>query len=175
ICGKSDYPDDPNPQLRLDARYAMVSAFQDADFEELCKVVGRKDLLENFKSHPQRVKETGQLEIYQALEEWAADKSRSQVVKALTDAGILAQPVMNDKEVYESNHFRERGTLRWLNDPTYGDILIQSGYSVGMMSETPRRTRWIWRPVGADNVKILHDMLGYPMSTIKDWYEQSVL
>jgi crotonobetainyl-CoA:carnitine CoA-transferase CaiB-like acyl-CoA transferase len=175
LCGKSDYPDEPNPQLRYDARYVMVSAFQDADFRELCDVVGRKDLYEKYRTHDQRVKEDAQIEIYKALEAWAADKSRSEVAKILTDAGILAMPVLNDKEVYESPHYRERGTLRWLNDPLYGDVLIQSGYSVGMMSETPRRTRWIWRPVGADNVKILHDMLGYPMSTIQEWYERGII
>jgi crotonobetainyl-CoA:carnitine CoA-transferase CaiB-like acyl-CoA transferase len=174
-CGQSDYPDDPNPQLRLDARYAMVSAFQDADFKELCDIVGRKDLYEKYKTHQDRVREQAQVEIYGALEQWAGGRSRGEVVKTLTDAGLLAMPVSNDKETYEADHFRERGTLRWLNDPLYGDVLVQSGYSVGMMSETPRRTRWIWRPVGADNVKLFHDMLGYPMSAIKDWYEQGII
>ena len=84
-------------------------------------------------------------------------------------------PVMNEKEVFESEHYRERGSIRWIDDPLYGDILIQSGYSAGMLSETPRRTKWIWRPVGADNVKVLHELLGYPMGQIKDWYDKGVI
>ena len=114
-----------------------------------------------------------QVEIYTALEKCAADKTRSQVVKTLTDAGILASPVMNHLEVYEAGHMRERGSLRWLEDPLFGDVLLQSGHSVGMMTKTPRRTNWIWRPVGGDNVKIYRDMLGVPLSKIEEWYKKA--
>jgi len=173
LCGKSDFPDAENPQDRLDARYVLVSAFQDEDFKELCDITGLKDLYEKYQSHDKRVEAEAQVEIYGALERWAADKSRSEVVKILTDAGILAAPVMNDREVYESEHYRERGTVRWLDDPLYGDVLLHGGYSTGLMSKTPRRVNWIWRPVGADNVKILRDWLGFPISQIEEWYEKA--
>ena len=91
----------------------------------------------------------------------------------MTDAGILAAPVMNDREVYECEHYRQRGTIRWLDDPLYGDVLLQSGHSVGMMSKTPRRTNWIWRPVGADNLKIYRDWLGFPTSKVEEWYAKT--
>lgn len=175
LCGKSDYPDAKNPQERHDARYVMVSAFQDEDFKELCAIVGRKDLYEKYRTHKDRVEAEAQIEIYGALEKWAADKTRSQVVKILTDAGLLAAPIMNDKEVYECEHYRVRGTLRWLEDPLFGDVLLQSGHSVGLMSKTPRRTNWIWRPVGADNVKILRDWLGIPLSKIEEWYNKAYI
>jgi crotonobetainyl-CoA:carnitine CoA-transferase CaiB-like acyl-CoA transferase len=173
LAGKSDFPDAPNPQDKFDARYVMVSAFQDADFKELCSVVGRKDLYDKYKTHKDRVEARGQVEIYQALEKWAGDKSRSAVVKVLTDAGILASPVMNDREVYEYEHYRERGTVRWLDDPLFGDVLLQAGYSAGHLAKTPRRTNWIWRPVGADNVKVYRDLLGYPTSKIEEWYAKA--
>jgi crotonobetainyl-CoA:carnitine CoA-transferase CaiB-like acyl-CoA transferase len=175
MTGKSDYPDDPNPQLREEARYVMVSAFQDADYRELCYVINRPDLWEKYKTLKERLKPEAQIEIYRALEQWAADKTRSQVVEILTNAGLLAMPVMNDKEVYESQHYRERGTIRWIEDPLFGDVLGQHGFSVGLLSETPRRLRWVWRPVGADNVKIYHELLGYPVSQIKKWYDMGLL
>jgi hypothetical protein len=43
------------------------------------------------------------------------------------------------------------------------------------MAKTPRQLNWIWRPVGADNVKIYHELLGYPTSTIEDWYAKAWL
>ena len=173
--GKSDFPKDTNPQLREDARYVMVSAFHDADFKELCDLIGRHELWEKYKEHKARLKPEAQIEIYAALEKWAEDKTRSEAVSAIGDKGLLVMPVMNDKEVYESEHYRERGSIRWIDDPLYGDVLVQSGYSTGMLSDTPRRTKWIWRPVGADNVKVLHEMLGYPMSQIKEWYDKGVI
>ncbi len=173
LCGKSDFPDAKNPQDKYDARYVMVSAFQDADFKELCSVIGRKDLYEKYKDHKGRVEAMGQVEIYGALEKWASDKTRSAVVKSLTDAGILASPVMNDREVYEFDHYRKRGTIRWLEDPLFGDVALQSGYSAGLLEKTPRRVNWIWRPVGADNVKVYRDLLGYPLSKVEEWYAKA--
>jgi len=175
LCGKSDFPDAQNPQDKHDARYVMVSAFQDADFKELCAITGQKLLYDKYKTHKDRVEARAQVEIYEALEKWAADKTRSQVVKTLTDAGLLAAPVINDREVHESPHYRQRGTVRWLEDPLFGDVLLQSGYSAGLLSKTPRRVNWIWRPVGADNVKIYRDMLGYPVSKIEEWYKKAYI
>ena len=173
LSGKSDFPDSLNPQDKHDARYVMVSAFNDPDFKELCAITGHKELYDRYKTHKDRVEAEAQGEIYTALEKWAADKTRSQVVKTMTDAGILAAPVMNDREVYECEHYRQRGTIRWLDDPLYGDVLLQSGHSVGMMSKTPRRTNWIWRPVGADNLKIYRDWLGFPTSKVEEWYAKT--
>jgi len=121
------------------------------------------------------VEAEAQVEIYHEMEKWAAGKSRSEVTRILKDAGILAMPVLNDQEVYESEHYRERGTLRWQGDPVYGDFLVQSSYSCGLMSKTPRRKLWDLRPVGADNVKIYHELLGYPMNTLKDWYDKTII
>ena len=52
-------------------------------------------------------------------------------------------------------------------------MLIQSGYSAGLLSKTPRRVNWIWRPVGADNVKVYNEWLGYPITKIEEWYAKS--
>jgi crotonobetainyl-CoA:carnitine CoA-transferase CaiB-like acyl-CoA transferase len=173
LCGKTDFPDAENPQDKFDARYAMVSAFQDADFKELCNITGMKALYDKYKSHNERVRAEAQVEIYAALEKWAADKTRSQVVKVLQDGGLLAEPVKNDREVYDSDHFRQRGTVRWHEDPIFGDVLQHGTYAAGLMSKTPRRLMWIWRPVGADNVKIYHELLGYPTKKIEEWYAKS--
>ena len=98
------------------------------------------------------------------------------MVKILKEAGILAAPVMNDKEVYESEHFRQRGTVRWLDDPLFGDILDPQRLTApACCPRPPGRLMWQWRPVGADNVKIYHELLGYPMSKIEELYNRNIL
>ncbi len=175
MTGKVDFPDRDNPQEKFESRYVMLSAFQDADFKDLCNIVRKPDLFSQYKSHKERVGAPAQMEIYKAIEDWAKDKTRSEVVKIFKEAGLLAAPVMNDKEVYESEHFRTRGTIRWLDDPLFGDILTHCTYSAGLLSKTPRRLMWQWRPVGADNVKIYHELLGYPMSKIEELYNRNIL
>ena len=173
LCGKSDFPDSINPQDKYEARYTMVSAFQDADFKALCNVIKKPDLYSKYMKHKDRVEGEAQVDIYAQLEDWAKDKSRSEVVRILQNEGLLCEPVMNDREVYESDHYRTRGTLRWMEDPLYGDTLVQGTYSAGLLSKTPRRQFSIWRPVGADNVKIYHEMLGYPIAKIEEWYDKA--
>ena len=175
MTGKVDFPDRDNPQEKFESRYVMLSAFQDADFKDLCDIIRKPDLFSQYKSHKERVGAPAQMEIYKAIEDWAKDKTRSEVVKIFKEAGLLAAPVLNDKEVYESEHFRQRGTIRWLDDPLFGDILTHCTYSAGLLSKTPRRLMWQWRPVGADNVKIYHELLGYPMSKIEELYNRNIL
>jgi crotonobetainyl-CoA:carnitine CoA-transferase CaiB-like acyl-CoA transferase len=173
LCGKSDFPDALNPQDKFDARYAMISAFQDADFKALCDVVKKPDMYSKYMKFKDRVGAEAQVDIYAELEDWAKDKSRSEVVRILQGEGLLCEPVMNDREVYENAHYRTRGTVRWIDDPLFGDFLVQGTYSAGLMSKTPRRLYWIWRPVGADNVKFYHELLGYPISKVKEWYDKA--
>ncbi len=173
LCGKSDFPDAINPQDKLEARYAMISAFQDADFKELCDVIKKPDMYSKYMKHKDRVEGEAQVEIYAELEDWAKDKTRADVCRILQGAGLLAEPVMNDREVYELSHWRERGTIRWQTDPIFGDIMVMGSYGAGLMDKTPRRLYWIWRPVGADNVKIYHELLGYPITKIKEWYDKA--
>ncbi|WP_457590389.1 CoA transferase, partial [Geoglobus sp.] len=124
-------------------------------------------------SHRERVKPEAQIEIYRALEEWAADKSRSEVVEILNNAGLIAVPVMSARDVYETEHFWERGTLRWVDDPIFGEVLVH-GATV-KMSETPPRIKWVWRPLGADNIRIYHELLGYPIPKLKELWEKGVI
>ncbi|MBW1918416.1 MAG: CoA transferase, partial [Deltaproteobacteria bacterium] len=139
------------------------------------EVIKKPDLYSRYQKHKDRVEGEAQVEIYAALEEWAKDKSRADVVRILQGAGLLAEPVMNDREVYECDHYRLRGTIRWQDDPIFGDVLAMGSYGAGLMSKTPRRLYWIWRPVGADNVKIYHELLGYPTAKIEEWYSKAMI
>ena len=175
MTGKCDFPDAINPQDKFESRYVVLSAFQDADFQELCNIIKKPDLFSRYKTHKDRVGAPAQIEVYKAIEDWAVDKTRSEVVRIFKEAGLLAMPVLNDREVYESDHFRMRGTVRWNDDPLFGDVVIQSAYSAGLMSKTPRKHKWLWRPVGADNVKIYHELLGVPMSKIQELYDKGIM
>jgi len=172
-CGKSIDPEHDNPQVREEMRYVMVSAFQDEDFHELCRIIGRLDLWEKYKYFKDRVNPRAQIEIYAALEEWAADKNRNQVVEILNEAGLIAVPVMSAKDIYECEHFWVRGSIYWVDDPLYGEVLCHAATS--KLSETPPRTKWVWRPLGADNIRIYHELLGYPLSKLKELYEKGII
>ena len=171
-CGKSSYPKSDNPQEREEG-FILVSAYEDADFARLCRVIGKPELARVYKSHDVRVRAESQREIYKVLEEWAADKTKEQVAQLMDRAGILDQPVWNAKEVANHPHWRERGAIFWMDDPTYGDLLSQG--PAFKMSETPPRVKWALKPIGADNEAIYSRLCGLTAEEIRKLESEEII
>jgi crotonobetainyl-CoA:carnitine CoA-transferase CaiB-like acyl-CoA transferase len=171
-CGKSSYPNSKNPQ-ELEQGYILVSAYTDADFAKLMKLIGKDDLAKKFASHDERVKAENQNQIYPAIEAWAADKTKEQVADILSKTGINNQPVWNSKEVSTHEHFHLRGELHWLDDPTFGEV--QSQGPSYHMSESPARHKWAFKPVGADNEYILGKLCGFSKTRMAELEADAVI
>ncbi len=171
-CGKSSYPNSDNPQENEEG-YILISASSDEDFARLCKTVGDGNLAAKYATAEARVKAEAQMEIYPFLEKWAADKTKEDVANILDKAKVLNQPVWNAKEVATHPHWQQRGAVRWLDDPYYGDLLHQGpGYK---MSATPPRLKWALKPVGADNEMILGKLAGLSPEDIKRLEDQECI
>lgn len=171
-CGKSSYPKSDNPQ-ELEEGYILVSAYEDDAYKTLCGMIGKPDLAKKFPTHNDRLQPENQFEIYAAIEEWAADKTKEEVAAICDKNGINNQPVWNSKEVSNQEHFKMRGTCEWIDDPNFGDVQIQSaGY---LMSDTPPRTNWAFKPVGTDNEAILAKFCGLGGSDVAKLYENEVI
>ncbi len=171
-CGKTSYPKSDNPQ-ELEEGYILVSAHEDDDYATLCNMIGKPDLAKKFPTHKDRLQPENQFTIYAAIEEWAADKTKEEVAAICDQNNIINQPVWNSKEVSEHEHYKMRGTCEWIDDPHFGDLQIQSaGY---LMSDTPPRTNWAFKPVGADNEAILAKFCGFGGSDIEKLYEEEVI
>ncbi len=171
-CGKSSYPDSDNPQEQEEG-YILVSAYEDGDFAVLCRTIGQPQLARLYKTHEIRLRPESQKEVYAALEAWAKDKTKEQVAQILGKAGIIVQPVWNAKEVATHPHWRERGSIFWLDDPTYGDLLSQG--PAYKMSDTPPRVKWAFRPVGADNEYIYGKLCGLSKAEIEKLEAEEVI
>jgi crotonobetainyl-CoA:carnitine CoA-transferase CaiB-like acyl-CoA transferase len=171
-CGRSSYPDSDNPQEQEEG-YLLVTAYEDGDFARLCRAIGREDLATKYPDLDARVLPDAQREIYEALEAWAADKTKEDAARILDDNDILNQPVWNAKEVAEQPHWRERGSIQWLDDPTFGDVLAQG--PAYKLSETPPRLKTAFKPVGADNEHIYTKLAGLSKSEIERLQEEEVI
>ncbi len=172
-CGKSSYPNSKNPQ-EMEEGYILVSAPEDKDFAKLCQVVPNlKALAGKYAKADDRIQPAAQTEIYNALEEWAKDKTKEDVWKFMEDNNINSQPVWSNKEVSQQEHYQIRDELHWLDDPYFGDVLSQGlGYH---LSETPARHRWAFKPVGADNEYILQKYCGYGLDQIRELEKNEII
>jgi crotonobetainyl-CoA:carnitine CoA-transferase CaiB-like acyl-CoA transferase len=62
-------------------------------------------------------------------------------------------------DVLKREHWGVRKTFVRVNDPNYGEVLIQNS-TFKSMSKTPGRVKWVCRPIGADNETIYRKHLG---------------
>ncbi|MFB3815200.1 MAG: CaiB/BaiF CoA transferase family protein [Terriglobales bacterium] len=171
-CGKSSYPNSENPQENEEG-YILVSAYTDEHFATLCKTIGNADIAAKYAKAKDRVQPKAQIEIYAALEKWSADKTKEQVAAILDGANIINQPVWSSKEVANHPHWQQRGSVRWIDDPTYGPIMHQG--PAYHMSHTPPRVKWALKPVGADNEYVLGKLAGLTTDELKRLEEQECI
>lgn len=169
---KSSYPDSDNPQ-ESEEGYILITAHTDEDFAKLCSVMDRPDLAEKFPTHADRVEPNNQVELYGEIEKWSRNMTKEEVKAILDEASIVSQPVWNAKEVAENEHYRERGSIRWMQDPVFGEMLVQGPPL--KMSETPPRVKWLLKPVGMDNESVYQGVLGYSPEQIAKWEEEETI
>jgi crotonobetainyl-CoA:carnitine CoA-transferase CaiB-like acyl-CoA transferase len=153
--------------------FCFVSAFKDEDFKKLCDLTGNAALVKKYPTHADRVGADAQAAIYPTLEKWAADKTKEEVWKAFTGIGLVAQPVWNSNETANQEHYHLRGSIQWLDDPTFGEVMTQG--AAYRLSDTPARIRHVFKPVGADNEHILAKLCGFTGSQIAELEKKEII
>ena len=151
----------------------MCSAYTDEDFGKLMNLIGRPDLAKKYASHDDRVEARAQEEIYPAIEEFLKDKNKEEAARIFTGAGIVNQPLLTILEAANNDHFLERGSLGWYDDPYYGDVFTQK--AMYKMSESPPRLKHVHRPVGSDNEEIYQRVCGLSSDQIRECEAKEII
>ena len=91
--------------------------------------------------------------------------------KGTVVVGRLESP----KEVMQREHWHDRLTFYVTDDPIYGEIFIQNSSFKGM-SLTPWPTsKWVCRPIGADNGNIYQKYLGIGKTRLEELRQAGVV
>jgi crotonobetainyl-CoA:carnitine CoA-transferase CaiB-like acyl-CoA transferase len=156
----------------LDGQVALA-AFSGEEFRGLCAAMDRMDLMEKFADPLERLRDGNARELLGHVADWAATRPVEEVVALADEHGFGASPVLEAKDVYHGEHFRERGAVQEYDDPLYGSMTQQCYPPV--MSETPGRLKWSCRPLGFDNRYVLKKILGLPDEEIRRLEDQGVI
>jgi crotonobetainyl-CoA:carnitine CoA-transferase CaiB-like acyl-CoA transferase len=150
----------PSDMFRTkDGRWVTHAASTQQVFEDLCRTIGREDLLTDprFVDNPARVKHRE--EINGIMADWIRQRTRDELAEVFDPAGIPYAPVFDMRDVFVNEQFLAREMLVKVLDSELGDAIVQN--AVPKFSDTPGAVRHLGPKLGEHNDEIYRGLLGY--------------
>jgi crotonobetainyl-CoA:carnitine CoA-transferase CaiB-like acyl-CoA transferase len=142
-----------------DGKYLCLGNLEEKFWVNLCKIIGRQDLIEYQFSGPQKQKE-----IIGELSRIFLGRTRDEWLKLMKDENICVGPVNSIEEVLADSHILHRKMVLEVEHPVEGKI-PQIGFPI-KLSETPGDIRTPAPTFGQHTDQILNE-LGYQAKEIE--------
>jgi len=139
--------------------YVALNVPDDRTWARLAETAGRPDLVDDPRAATGPARAEHADELRPILEGWMADRTRDEVVDALNAAGMPAAPVYTAEDVFDDEHFRQRGSLLDIDDPVVG--LHTFARTPGHLSSAPHIPTHPAPELGQHTREVLMDLLGY--------------
>jgi crotonobetainyl-CoA:carnitine CoA-transferase CaiB-like acyl-CoA transferase len=144
--------------LCRDGGYIVLLAVAEAHWDNLLTVIGRADLKghPDYNSNAKRVPR--EQEINDMIESWTKQHTRDEAVAALRVQRIPVSPVRDVIEVMNDPHMHQRGMLKYMHHPDFGDVVLPrsplhlSAYEMPALQFYP--------DLGEHNREVLGEVLG---------------
>jgi benzylsuccinate CoA-transferase BbsF subunit/naphthyl-2-methylsuccinate CoA transferase subunit len=140
-------------------RWISITITDDAEWDELCSIMGAKELSQNSEYGTVEKRRMKHDVIDQAISNWTIKQDNIELMNMLQDRGIPAGAVMNEKDAFEDPHLQERGYWEELTHPEagtykYPGVLWKSKAIDNKLRRAAPR-------LGEDNEYVYKSILGY--------------
>ena len=112
----------PYQALRTKDGYLNLGAATQPTWEQLCRAIGREDLMEDERFRAPWDRKAREEELAALLEETFSTQSTSHWLELLDAAGVVAGPIYNMEQVYQDPQVLARDMLVDTEDPELGTI-----------------------------------------------------
>jgi benzylsuccinate CoA-transferase BbsF subunit len=103
-----------------DDQWLAVAVETDAEWQALCRAIGRPDLAEEQRFADARGRHAGHDELDLAIGAWTRGQTPYAAMHTLQAAGVAAGPVLNIQGLMNDPHLRERGFVVEIDHPEVG-------------------------------------------------------
>jgi succinyl-CoA:mesaconate CoA transferase len=124
----------PYNAFETDDGYAVIAAFNNNHWAELCDVMDREDLAEAYPTTPERLENRDALRA--ELAEWAADLTNDELVGKL-EGRVPAAPVQTTEEIFDDPHVYARDMLVPVEQPGADRDVEIAGNPIKMSETNP--------------------------------------
>ncbi|MFC4543580.1 succinyl-CoA:mesaconate CoA-transferase [Halosolutus amylolyticus] len=115
--------------------YAVIAAFNDKHWADLCDAMDRDDLAEEFPTMPERLANRDGLR--EEIADWSADVATDELVDSL-EGRVPAAPVQTTEEIFADEHIHARDMLVPVEQPGADTEVEIAGNPIKMSETTPQ-------------------------------------
>lgn len=156
-----------------DDRLVFLSGSTQRTFTEICRALGRPDLVEDprFASNAARVRHSAELD-----EELSATVGRTGCDRLCADAIEANAPiveVLSIADIFADPHYLARENIVQVDDPELGAVRMQN--VVPRLSRTPGEVRHAGRAKAADNEDFYAEELGLSEAELRELSQDGVI
>jgi len=95
-------------------------------FHALLKAMGREDLKDDPRFQDLKTRVAHIDEVDDLVSQWTRQRTKAALVEILLAHRVPHAPVRDLNEVINDPHMHQRGSLRWIDHPQYGRIVVQN-------------------------------------------------
>jgi crotonobetainyl-CoA:carnitine CoA-transferase CaiB-like acyl-CoA transferase len=151
--GSQTRPDEPEEEA-----WIAIDVATDAEWEALRRVMGDPEWARDSRFENSLSRWQHRDELDARIAAWTADQDLVDLWRRLTEAGVIAGPVQNERDLFACPHLDERGFFEELDHPEFGPYRYP-GLNI-RMSQTPNHLRRHPVRLGEDNEYVYREILG---------------
>ena len=103
-----------------DDKWVAIAVGSDAEWQALCRVIGRQELVYDPKYADVVSRYRHQDELDAMIGEWTQARDHREVMNTLQAAGVRAGAALTNDEMFDDPHIQARGLFEWVRHPEMG-------------------------------------------------------
>lgn len=163
----------PTDAYRCKDGYVYFAITFNKMWRKFTKLIGRAELVNDPRFSTSELRRKNRDYMNSLAEGWLADKTRSDAVELLVNAGIPAGPVNTVTEALADPQIMAREMIVEIEHPSIGKVPL-SGI-VPRLSKTPGSIETCVPSLGQHNKEIYCELLGYSEEELKQLIEEGVI
>lgn len=175
--GNHSYHIDASPsgcyRCRGTDRWCVISVSTEDEWQALCKVLDRADLLNVDRFRTLAGRKFHEEHLNGLIEKWTAERTPEEAVSLLQEAGVPTGVVQNAKDLVKDPHLAARQFFVPMNHPVLGDTL---GDRQPIRFAEDETGSWKAAPqLGEDNRYVFRELLGLTEEEFLHYKEKGII
>jgi crotonobetainyl-CoA:carnitine CoA-transferase CaiB-like acyl-CoA transferase len=162
-----------NTYQTRDGKWVAISTSAQSVAERVMRLVGHPEVIDEpwFASGIERAKHADTLD--RMVGEWIAQRDMEEVVNRFEEAQAAVAPVYNIADIFQDPQYDALESITTVQDEELGPLRMQN--VMFRMSGTPGSVRWAGEPLGASNLRVFEELLGYDADRLAELQQKGVI